>query len=524
MGKPAPASIGTPSIASLREGSAEANAQIQGAPPPKPSAESDKAARALAYYGGAGGPAKPAQRFETPGVRAESEYEKGIRELRGSYDKDKDAIARGTEAERAKTEFIAAGASQLAQERQDDAAIQALEAANAQKHFEDYSAETQRQIDDIRTQKIRPPEILQGAGGVMAVLGGAVGGLYMGINRLSSNPFIDNLNRTIDREIATQEKNLATQKESIAERKGVLADMRATYKDAALARLQARNIYFEAAKEQLASDAATYDSQAIQSRADQAIAAISREQTKLDIDQAIKKAAAAQAAAAAAEHRRQVDFENRLKLQEMQNKTITANAQAAKDFRAGGEKAQEQSQTLAKELSDPKLVEARRTIDDIKSKVMRAQGPNGEAAYDNTTRIPGTGRSADTREDLFPGEKPGIAAGFIPGYGVAHSVGKLSPEERIGRQEWNRLFDAYRVAVTGAGASVEELDRLKASFQGANTPAEQQAAIRLADASLVDRESRIKAGVPNEVARAYDARVRQEQAARVGPVRREPVK
>lgn len=280
---------------------------------------SDAAARALAYYsvgasakpktasgGGGGAPRGPA---------GPSDYDKGVKALRGTYDEDKGATQRGADAEKARADLIAAGALDIAKQKQDDEAIQKMEAANAARHFEDYSAETQRQIDDVRAKRIEPNRSYADTGSaVLAAVGGALGGLYQGLNKMTSNPFIDQMNRNIDRDIAAQEHDIRTQKEGIAERKGLLAEMRATYKDESLAKLQARNLYYEGAKEALAAEASKYDSPAIQSRADLAITALSREQTKLDINEAIRKAAAAQAAAAAAEHRRQVDFENRLKL------------------------------------------------------------------------------------------------------------------------------------------------------------------------------------------------------------------
>jgi hypothetical protein len=103
-------------------------------------------------------------------------------------------------------------------------------------------------------------------------------------------------------------------------------------------------------------------------------------------------------------------------------------------------------------------------------------------------------------------------------------VAGLNPEERVGRMEWNRLFDAYKVAVTGAGAGKEEIESLRNSFSGANTPEEQAAAIRLADAQLTDREDRIRAGAPAAARQKYDENLRDVHGGRAAPVRREAVK
>ncbi len=307
--------------------------------PAAPPGAANDAAKALAQYGGVGGPAKPKVigGGGHGGPRGPSDYEKGVAGLRSTYGDDKGALQRGAAAEEARADTIAEGAGQIARTKQDDEAIQRVEAANAAQTFADYSAETQKQIDDVRSKTIDPNRAYSDTGSkVTAVLGGLLGGLYQGLNHLSNNPFIDQMNKVIDRDIAAQETDLRTKKESIGERKGLLAEMRATYKDEALAKIQARNLYYEGAKEELMAQAAQYDSPAIQARADQAITAMTREQTKLDINEAIRKAAAAQAASAAAEHRRQIDFENALKRQHAQNETVTANANAQKTLSEGG--------------------------------------------------------------------------------------------------------------------------------------------------------------------------------------------
>ncbi len=281
----------------------------------KPTAAEDAAyAAALSHFGS--GSAKPsAGGGGAAGPRGPSDYEKGVKGLRGTYDEDKGSTQRGADAEKDRAALIAAGAQEIAQQKIDDQQAQAMEAANARQHFDDYSAETQRQIDDVRSKRIEPNRAYNDTGSaVLAVIGGALGGLYQGLNKMATNPFIEQMNKTIDRDIAAQESDLRTQKEGIGERKGLLNEMRATYKDEALAKLQARNLYYEGAKEALAAKASEYDSPAIQSRADLAITALSREQTKLDINEAIRKAAAAQAAGAAAEAMRQRDFDNRIKL------------------------------------------------------------------------------------------------------------------------------------------------------------------------------------------------------------------
>ncbi len=271
------------------------------------------------------------------GPSGPSAIDKANRALRGTFDEDKAALQRGANAETDRSTLLAHGSGELARQKMDDEATRQVEASTAAQHFSNYQEETQRQIDAVRQKTIQPNRAYADTGSaVTAVIGGVLGGIYQGLNKLQSNPFLDQMNKTIDRDIAAQETDLATAKGAIAERKGMLADMRTTYKDEALAKLQARNMYYEGAKEQLAAEAATYDSPAIQARADQAINAITREQAKMDLDAAMKKAAAAAGAAAAAEHRRQTDFNNKIALQKVQNETLLAGASAAKDLRDAG--------------------------------------------------------------------------------------------------------------------------------------------------------------------------------------------
>ena len=236
--------------------------------------------------------------------------------LRGTYDTEGAAIQHGADAEKSRADGMAAGQMELARQKQQDAMDAQTEAKLQADHFRSYQEETQRQLDDVKEQKIDPGRLYEDGGAkVLAIFGGVLGGMYMGRNKLTSNPFLDQMNKNIDRDIAVQEKNIANNMVSVSERRSLLGDMRATYKDETLAKAQAKNLYYESAKEQLAAQAATYDNPLIQARADQAITALTREQAKLDITGAMQRAAAASAAAAAKlaaqERARKADLEER---------------------------------------------------------------------------------------------------------------------------------------------------------------------------------------------------------------------
>lgn len=460
-------------------------------------------------------PAPPAPKpvlTGTGGGRDPFGIDKARKGLRGTYDQDIDAIQRGSMAERGRAGVLADGAATLAREKEEDAAIARLEAEEANRGFREYQAETQRQVDLIREKRINPSVLFPDAGSkAMAIAGGVLGGFYMGLNRLTKNPFIEDLNRSIDRFIAVEEKNLQNQKDVVAERRGILAEQRAIFKDEQSAKLQARNLYYEGAKEQIAAEAARYDDPAIAAKADQAIAAVNREQSKLDLDGALKKAAEAKAAAAAKaaleERRRKAALEERkMRVEEAE---VLIKASAKND--AGDKEHNHRLGELSKEMSKPDLVAAKKLIDDLKPKMMNYI--TGEV--DGSRRVPGTGPWANARDSWWNKPLIGGADNPIPGLG-------LSEEERVGRQNWDRLGLSYRRAITGAGGSNEEAEKIEKAFQGANTPAEQANAIRQGDDSLAEQEARILAGYP-DVAEEYKARVAAERAKRPQTVKREPV-
>lgn len=422
--------------------------------------------------------------------------------LRGSFDTDKDALSAGANAEKGRAVVLADGASQIAREKEEDAAIQRLESEQAAKHFKDFSDETQRQIDTVKSTQIGSRLYQDGASKALAIIGGIFGGMYQGLNRTASNPFIDQMNKNIERDLAIQEKNLENQKQAVAERRGVLADMRNTFKDEHLAKLQARNLYYEAFKDQIAAEAAQYDSPAIQAKADMAISAVSREQAKLDLEGAIKKAADARAAAAATlarqEHLRKAQLEER----EMRVKEGKLLVDAAEQEKKAGKDSSDQMEKLSAAMAaKPELSASKKIIADVERKLSNPE--TGEV--DGSRRIPGTGPMANFRD--WATRNP-ITGTPIPAPGLG-----LSDEERVGRQDWDRLGTAYRNAVTGAGASKEEAAQIKTAFEGANTPAEQANAIRIAKSMLTEHESRIYAGYPKEVVDEYKRRMTEETAS-----------
>lgn len=447
----------------------------------------------------------------------------------GTYDAEKRAISDEAQAERTKASMLADAHETQAREREEDAAIARQEHRVASEHMQSQMDQVQKQLDAVRSKKIDPGRYMANHNKIAALVGAVIGGLYQGLNHTQENPFLSDLNKRISEDIDAQKTQIANARNAIQGRMNLLSQMRAVYKDDEVADLQARNVMYEAAKDRIQAEAARYNDPATAARAEQAINAVDRQQKEIQLGLAnaaqrsaqARAAAAAQAARAAkAEaHRRQVEaIKLEQKNRELDIKEREAQGKAGKEQRS-------QLATLGKELSDEKLVSARKTIDDLKRKLVNPE--TGE--IDGSRGIPGVGTFADTREAVAPplGQGPLGKLEYFPPIAAVRAAENeavgLSDEERVGRQEWNRLFDSYKVAVTGAGASEGEIASLRKSFEGAKTPPEQAAAIRLADSMLAERESRLKAGVDPEVARYYDTRVKQERGARHHTVRREPV-
>lgn len=212
-----------------------------------------------------------------------------------------DAMRRAADADAVKAVQIAEGQRDLARMQEEDAAIGRAEADETQRHFAEGMAEIGRQLDDVRARKIDPLRQMKEspALGVLAVIGGALGGFYQGISGGQTNEFITALNRQLDRGYEEDLRQVNDQKYAIGQASNLLSEQRAIQKDHDLARLQYRNLTYEAAKQQIAAEAATNDVPGARARADELIAQVEFEQKKLAEEIGRRKLAQAQAAGAA---------------------------------------------------------------------------------------------------------------------------------------------------------------------------------------------------------------------------------
>lgn len=269
-----------------------------------PSADEDRAFAALRKLqdmrpaarggGGGGGPGNP----DPYGVKGAQ------KSLLSGFDKEAEGLQAQSSAEGDRAAMRGDGMRDLARMQEEDAAIRAAEMDMAQRDFDNSMSEVTRQLDAVRNQKVDPTRLMQQDGmGIRAVIGGMLGGIYMGLNKMDHNPFMDDLNKQIDRDIAAQEKNIDNARGAAGERMNLLREQRATFKDNDLAKLATRRTMYEAMEHHIEAEASRFDQPIAKARADQALAVLGRNKDQLDLqikERALHAAAAAAAAQASA--------------------------------------------------------------------------------------------------------------------------------------------------------------------------------------------------------------------------------
>lgn len=240
-----------------------------------------------------GGPSAPANP-DPWGIKADQN------QMLGSFDAQKSSIRTLADLEARKADDIGAMAREQAKRKLDDADDQAHAADIERQHLDQSISHLQRQIQDVQSKRIDPIREMHERGqlGIGAMIGAALGGLYQGLQGLQSNPFIDDLNRQIDHQIAIDEKNIGNQKEALGQQMNLLQQQRAVIKDHEASKTATRALYYEATKEALTAEAQRYDSPIYKERAEQAVAQADLAQggLKKQFDEQARAAAGAAAA------------------------------------------------------------------------------------------------------------------------------------------------------------------------------------------------------------------------------------
>ena len=211
------------------------------------------------------------------------------------------AMGRAADADAVKAVQIAEGQRDLGRMQQEDAAIDRAQAELAQRHFDDGMQEIGRQLDDVRAAKIDPLRKMkeEPALAVSAIVGGMIGGFYQGITGGQRNEFLADIDRQLDRAYEEDVRQLGDKKFALGQAQNLLGEQRAVQKDADLARLQSRNLQYEAIKQQIDAQATEDGTPAARARADDGIAQMQGQQQALIEEIGRRKKAQADAAGAA---------------------------------------------------------------------------------------------------------------------------------------------------------------------------------------------------------------------------------
>lgn len=221
--------------------------------------------------------------------------------LLGTFDEAKNATQAEGWASAAKSLAVSDKQMELAKRRQEDAEIDAAERDEFAKQYDSQMGELQAQLDDVRSKKIQPMTHMEAAGnlGALGFIAAAISGFSEGLHGRGGNPYIEHLDRIIDRQIAVDEKNIDNEKQVAGQRMNLLAQQRTVFNDRTQAKMAARQLYYESFKDEIASEAAKYDAPIYTANAEKAIAAIDQQQAQLQKELADQVARRAQAAASA---------------------------------------------------------------------------------------------------------------------------------------------------------------------------------------------------------------------------------
>lgn len=317
--------------------------ELQGAPmsPPVPASMPEPAGMSVAPPMTAAVPA-PAEPPPQPAARPAAPMQgggmgvdaRGARVL-GTYDAEKDAIQRRTEAEISRDQTVAQDRMVAEQQHRDSLEDQAKADKEAGEQFNREMSELRAERAKIAEMKVDPKRLMKSdpSLAVGAIIGGALGGFFQGMTGGRENQVLSMIERKIDKDISEQERLINERKGANAASMTALSELRSKYKDERTASLQLKSLQLESIKSTIDARAQALGTDVARANADTLLAGIDRKQAELDRQMAEERkraaAAAAAAKAAAALRERQQNFENSLKLAELDTKRMEAGGKAA---------------------------------------------------------------------------------------------------------------------------------------------------------------------------------------------------
>jgi hypothetical protein len=235
-------------------------------------------------------------------------------QMLGSYDQQAAALGHLADAEVGRADAIGKQHAEMARRMREDAEIARAEDEHAAQLTDKSIAEISRQMDDVRTKRLKPTSLMAESPGlgIAAIIGGVLGGLYQSLNHLQENPFLKTLDTMIDRQLAVDEKNLENQKEGLRSKMNLLGQQRQLFRDHATAKAAYRNVMYEAFAEDLKAASAPFDSPMYRANTEKALADLKLAQGGLQ--RQLGKELQSQAAAGAA-----AQFAKAKEVREMRN-------------------------------------------------------------------------------------------------------------------------------------------------------------------------------------------------------------
>lgn len=329
----------------------------------------------------------------------------------------------------------------------EDARMREAEAARLAR--EEQALEASRQADEAAGDYVvNPSRFWSSASGwtkALAVLGSAVGGALATRSRDGRNHFAEALERLVAEDVEAQKEELAAlERQARARRDHVtatqLANDRARLSDASLFehRLQSASAWLRR----------------IEAETQDPIITARARMADLDVQELL-----ANRMIGADQERRGTEVRQ---YQNVPTQVVAVGGQDPSLPDYSPKELDAQARDYAQRLESRGIVEGAAALDDVDQMLLR---------YDPDESIPGLG----------------LIKEHVPRW-------LLTEEGKLNRQRVSRLMDAYRVAVTGAGASNEELKRIEDSFRGAKTPAELRQAVRLSRDILTKRQRTLASG------------------------------
>lgn len=318
--------------------------ELQGAPmsPPVPASMPEPAGMSVApapdaspaqVAAAAPAPARPAAPMPGGGGGGGVDA-RGARVL-GTYDTEKEAIQRKTEAEISRDQTVAQDRMVAEQQHRDGLADQAQADKDAGEQFNREMAELRAERAKIAEMKVDPKRLMKSdpSLAVGAIIGGALGGFFQGMTGGRENQILSMIERKIDKDVSEQERLINERKGANVASMSALGELRSKYKDERTASLQLKSLQLESVKGTIDARAQALGTDVARANADTLIAGVDRKQAELDRQMAEERkraaAAAAAAKAAAAARERQQNFENSLKLAELDTKRMEAGGKAS---------------------------------------------------------------------------------------------------------------------------------------------------------------------------------------------------